>query len=543
MQDIEVEVLIVGGGPVGLAASVELSRHGVRSLLVERHEGTSIFPKARLLSTRTMELVRAWGVEDEVERVGLPRADSLALGIGSSLTAPDFRREAVPLGEDVPQSPTYTYLCAQDRFEVVLRRLAESQPGGAVRFATTMTGFEDAGSGITAVIESEEGRRRVTARYLVAADGARSGVRESLGIGVDGPPPLSHMVSIMFDADLGDVLGDRISGLFFVRGEVACAVEAVDNQRRWMIQAGYDPSLPEDADDFTSAEDFTEEVSLAVVRAAVGVPDLPVELVGIMPWTQQAVVAREFRRGRVFLVGDAAHVATPQGGFGMNCGLQDVGNLCWKLAAVLRGQAGPGLLNTYEVERRPVAEWTVGESLANALITARMMEGELSVREAGDQQADRRRSEGLVLGYRYESAAVVPDGSPLVEPEDPYRTYLPTARPGHRAPHVWLDGPDGRVSTLDVLGRGFTLLTPEGSGWADVARAAVTTTGVPLTVVEVGVDGAAVFSSPGWAEAYGVGPAGAVLVRPDGHVAWRRAAGGPDHDLLVEVVASVLATG
>src|SRR5690606_14264822 len=170
--------------------------------------------------------------------------------------------------------------------------------------------------------------------------------------------------------------------------------------------------------------------------------------------------------GRVFLAGDAAHVATPQGGFGMNCGIQDAHNLAWKLAAVLRGWAGPALLDTYTPERRPIAERTVDESLNNALITFRMMEGRLSMREAVEQQAGRRSCEGLVLGFSYESAAVIPDGTPAPVPADPYRTYVPSARPGHRAPHVWLPG---QVSTLDLLGPHFTLMTG-ASAWADACR-------------------------------------------------------------------------
>ncbi|WP_246238467.1 FAD-dependent monooxygenase [Acrocarpospora corrugata] len=495
--DVEnVETLIVGGGPVGLAASIELSRHGISSLLVEKHPGTSLFPKARLVSTRTMEILRAWGLQDEVERAGMPREDVLAVGVGTSLSAPDYLRKAAAIAEDAAQSPTYTYLCSQDILEVIMRGVAES--ASDVRFGTTMTDLRVGPDGVEAVVESGGVATRVRARYLIAADGARSGIRDRLGIAVTGPPPLGHMVSIMFDADFDFLPPGRRAALSFVRSTPGGAIEAVDNRRRWIMQTGYDPA------NGGSADDFTEEYCLAAVRSAIGIPDHPVDIVGVMPWLQQAVVAAEFARDPVYLVGDAAHVATPQGGFGMNCGIQDAHNLAWKLAAVLRGEAGPELLATYAEERRPVALRTVDESLVNAMITFQMMAGRLSMHEAIERQAGRRGSEGLVLGFHYESAAVIPDGTPEPAPADPYRTYVATARPGHRAPHVWVSP---GVSTLDLLGPSFTLLTAPGSGWARPAAAA----GVQVAEID----------SAEWAEQYGVGATGAVLVRPDGHVGWR----------------------
>ncbi|WP_049577333.1 FAD-dependent oxidoreductase, partial [Nonomuraea sp. SBT364] len=404
MNELNVEVLVVGGGPVGLCAAIELARHGISVLLVERHAGTAIFPKARLISTRTMELLRAWGLQEEVERAGMPREEYLAVGVGSSLTAPDFVRSAAELDRDAPQSPTYTFLCSQDRLEVILRRHAESLPGADVRFGVTLTDLRPTSGGVTATIADAAGQTLVNCRYAVAADGSRSGVRDLLGITTEGPPPLGHMISIMFEADLGFLPPDRRAALSFLR-DPPCAVEAVDHERRWMVQTGYEPELG------GSPADFTEEACLAAVRAAVGVPGLPVTLLGVMPWLQQAMVATAFRAGPVFLAGDAAHVATPQGGFGMNCGIQDAHNLAWKLAAVLRGTAGEALLDTYETERRPVAARTVDESLDNALITFEMMEGRLSMREAIERQAGRRSCEGLVLGFAYDSAAVLPDGT------------------------------------------------------------------------------------------------------------------------------------
>ncbi|MFI6792226.1 FAD-dependent oxidoreductase [Nonomuraea sp. NPDC050383] len=551
------EVLIVGGGPVGLSTAIELSRHGISTLLVEKHEGTSIFPKARLVTTRTMEIFRAWGIQEEVERAGMPREEFLAVGVGSSLTADDFVRSAAALRRDAPQSPTYMFLCSQDLLEVILRRLAESRPGTEVRYGAAMTGFRATADGVEAVVSEASGETLVRCSYLVAADGSRSGIREELGIATEGPPPLGHMISIMFEADLGFLPPERRAALSFLT-DPPCAVEAVDHRRRWMVQTGYEP------EEGGSPDDFTEDVCLAAVRAAVGVPDLPVSILGVLPWLQQAKVAASFRSGRVFLAGDAAHVATPQGGFGMNCGIQDAHNLAWKLAAVLRGAAGPALLDTYEPERRPVGARTVDESLHNAFITFQMMEGRLSMREAIEQQAGRRSSEGLVLGFHYDSAAVVPDGTPAPAPEDPYRTYVPTARPGHRAPHVWLSSPYGPVSTLDLLGPCFTLLATADAGWPAAASEASSRAGVPVTAVEVTTTDASTgpvpvpaaegqasgpsegqaagpFTSPTWAKEYGLEAGGAVLVRPDGHVGWRCPGGPASPDALATALATILA--
>ncbi|MFI6392353.1 FAD-dependent monooxygenase [Nonomuraea sp. NPDC050540] len=534
MDELDVEVLVVGGGPVGLSASIELSRHGISTLLVEKHAGTSIFPKARLITTRTMEIFRAWGIVADVERAGMPREEFLAVGVGSSLSSDDFIRSAAAIERDAPQSPTYAYLCSQDHLEVILRRLAESMPSAQVSYGATMTGLRGAGDGVEAVVEDGRGRTLVRARYAVAADGARSGVREQLGIEVEGPPTLGHMISIMFEADLSFLPSERRAALSFLRNP-PCAVEAVDGGRRWMVQTGYEP------EEGGSPADFTPQVCLDAVRGAVGVPGLPVDILGVMPWLQQAKVATTFQKGRVFLAGDAAHVATPQGGFGMNCGIQDAHNLAWKLAAVLHGTAGPYLLDTYTAERRPIAARTVDESLNNALITFHMMEGHLSMTEAIEQQAGRRSSEGLVLGFHYESAAVVADGTPAPGPEDPYRTYVPAARPGHRAPHAWLTGEDGRISTLDLFGPGFTLLTPAGSGWLQAAKEAAESSGVVIAAVEISADGSGGLTSPTWAGEYGLEESGAVLIRPDGHVGWRSCAGQPSQAELLEALDTILA--
>ena len=425
---------MVGGGPVGLSTAVELSRHGISTLLVEKHAGTAIFPKARLITTRTMEIFRSWGIQDEVESAGMPREEFLAVGVGSCLTADDFVRSAAALQRDAPHSPTYTFLCSQDLLEVILRRCAEKGPAADVRFGAAMTSMREVAGGVEAVVSAEGRETLVRCRYLVAADGSRSGVRDRLGIKAEGPPVLGHMISIMFEADLGFLPPERRAALSFLR-DPPCAVEAVDHGRRWMVQTGYEP------EEGGSPADFTEEVCLAAVRAAVGVPDLPVEILGVLPWLQQAKVADGFQSGRVFLAGDAAHVATPQGGFGMNCGIQDAHNLAWKLAAVLRGTAGPALLDTYTAERRPIAARTVDESLTNALITFQMMEGRLSMRRgrrpAGGPAQLRRAGARLRVRLRRGD----PGRHPGPRPRRPLPRLRPLRPPRPPRPARVADGP------------------------------------------------------------------------------------------------------
>jgi putative polyketide hydroxylase len=308
-------------------------------------------------------------------------------------------------------------------------------------------------------------------------------MRARLGIERHGPGVVGAAVSVLIDANLGDRVSDRRSGLYRLSGLPGGTLAAVDNDRRWLLIYGYDPAVE-------PHESFTDSRFRELARQAIGDPALEVAIVGHRYWQPTALVSDSYRRGRIFLAGDAAHVTTPIGGLGMNCGIGDVDNLAWKLAGVISGWADETVLDTYQPERQPVAELTVEASLGRARPPAPV--------------------DGLVLGMIYESDAICTDGTAPPEPQDPVGDYIPVARPGHRAPHMWLDD-DNRTSTLDLFGDTFALLTgPEGSAWRLTPEAE---TGVPLRVHEI-ADGR-------WQKHYGIGPDGAVLVRPDGHVAWR----------------------
>ena len=493
--DVEIPVLVVGGGPVGLSTAIGLRHFGIDCLLVERHPSTSLFPKGRAISTRSMEIFRQWGIEEAVTAVGLPREESLFIYLGDTLTAAEFHRfGAKDLGIS-EHSPTGPLICSQDVLEPVLRERATAR-GADVRFDHRLVGFTQDEDGVSAEVLAADGSAlRVRSEYLIGADGSRSTVREQLGIPVDGPGVAgAPTISILVEADLTAAVADRRSALYWLGQPPPGSVFAVvDNERRWLLMHTFDPATHDEAS-------FTEDRCIALVRQAVGDPQLAVRYVARQFWQPQAVVAERFRAGRVFLAGDAAHLTTPMGGLGMNCGIGDAHNLVWKLAAVFGRWGGPRLLDSYEVERRPVARWSV----------------ETSVALQDEPEGPRRRLlDGIVLGYRYESEVIVPDGTAPPALEDPLRQYVPVARPGHRAPHVWWMRDGNRRSVVDLFGDAFVVLMDASGG--EAAAAAVGTVGSDSRIL---VRWHAV-DALGWREAYGLRPGRAVLVRPDGHVVWR----------------------
>jgi 2-polyprenyl-6-methoxyphenol hydroxylase-like FAD-dependent oxidoreductase len=483
-----VTVLIVGGGPVGLATGIALRRWNVDCTLVERHPSTLEHPKGRGVSTRTMEIFRQWGLEDELTAVGLPRRETEHFFVAETLLAEQFERfDRTALGRVPEPSPTERLICPQDILEATLLERARAD-GVDLRFSTELVALDETAGGVVAAVRDRDTGRKgmIEASFLVAADGGRSTVRSLLGIGTTGPGPLGDSVSILVHADLADRVADRLAVIYKVaRPDPSAFFAAVDNDRRWLLMKARDPETePEDH--------FTELACLDLVRAALGDDRIPLEFKGRWFFQPSAMVANSFRAGRVFLAGDAAHLTTPFGALGMNCGVADAHNLAWKLAGVVQGWAGDGLLDTYEAERRPVALVTSEASILRQDVRA---------------GPPRSAFSGVTLGYGYESSAVIPDGTAPPTIDDPVHDYVPTARPGHRAPHVWIDVQGRRVSTLDLFGDGFVALV---SG--DDAAPLVTDLGVPLRSHAVAGDSLS---------AYGLGPGGIVLVRPDGHVAWR----------------------
>jgi 2-polyprenyl-6-methoxyphenol hydroxylase-like FAD-dependent oxidoreductase len=516
---LDIPVLISGGGPVGLSASLLLSRHGVRSLLVERHPSTALTPKARGINARTMEIFRQCGIDAAVREAGLAEG-RLGLIVWTETLAGKEIERRVP-GRATPKNmavtPVKNCLCAQDDLEPVIRRFAEAAGPGTLRFNTELTSFSQRPGAVTGLLTDRATGEETpfTARYLIAAEGAQSRVRRALAVKMIGEENVYDSVNILFHADLTQWVAHRPAALYFVEQEDLRATFLTINGRdRWGFlihgpkQYGWQP------------QDFTPEFCSELIRKAVGVEDLDVSVLGVNPWQASAIVSDRYRVGDVFLAGDAAHEMPPTGGFGLNTGVQDVHNLAWKIAAVLFGKADDKLLDSYHAERQPFGQIITQNSLANALSMGRTarQSNVLPRREFLNEQ-------GLIFGACYQSTAVVPDDTPPGAVDDPVTEYVPSARPGSRAPHVHLKRGDEQISTIDLFGPHFVLLAGrDGDTWRRAAQG-LGTSWPPLVAFTVGKDGDLSDPDGDWHDAYGVDPDGAVLVRPDGHVAWRSRSG------------------
>lgn len=529
MKETHVPVLIVGGGPVGLTMSLFLAHHDIHSMIVERHVGTSIHPRARGVNVRSMELLRLVGLEGPIRQAGSALGGNTYFLVMETLAGKELRRfgrEALITRQtDLTQvSPTRYYMCAQDELEPVLLN-AVREHGSEVHFNHQLVAFEQDASGVTAQVrERTTGDEQVIhADYMIAADGAHSFVRSQLHLSTTGRGTLGYYINIYFRADLGDFSRDRPFILCFITNpEVQGVLLAINNTNRWILNVGYAPEKGE------TVEDFTPERCQELVSKAIGRDDIVPEIISILPWEGAIRVAERFQQQRIFLVGDAAHTMPPTGAFGMNTGIHDAHNLAWKLAAVLHNQATPDLLKTYDAERRPVADFTTKQA---------------GLRWENNTYADgQNMAEGMVedivvaLGYRYHSAAILEEG----QPAHLSRTLELRGEPGTRAPHLWVEWQGKRISLLDLFDTHFVLLTgPEGIEWYNAAKGLVPH-GLPLDAYRVGSTGDLIDSEGTWASLYGVTPAGAVLIRPDGFVAWRTERAAEDEQQAGEALEKVL---
>ena len=504
-----VPVLIVGGGVVGLSAALFLLHHGLRPLLAERHRGTSIHPRSRGINARSGELFREVGLFDQIRAAG----DALqpAVGIHSARTLAEAIEALPRRAPGAPQphlgmgtealTPTPTCRCTQDLMEPILRAAA-GERGADVRFGTEVESFVEDGEGVSAVLlERESGARdHVRADYMIAADGAGGGTRERLGIATTGRGAMGNLLNVLLHVDLAELVRGREFSLCVVENEKVRGLwVTIDNHSRWALHIVYRPEQGE------SPADFPPSRCVELARHALGLPSADVEVLGILPWQPSVRVAERFRKGRVFLAGDAAHQMPPWGGQGANAGIADVHNLAWKLAFVLGGQAAPSILDTYDVERRPIGRYAAERAGA---LGGR--DGLISVEGAGLPAAKIGASFVAGLNYRYGGGESV-----LVDELD--------GRPGTRVPHAWVKVDGERRSTLDLFGRQFVLISRDDL-WREIARDVVLQRQMPLRVVALrDADGA-----EGWAQQVHLGSGGALLVRPDGFVAWRTEAASDD---------------
>ncbi|EGX58939.1 polyketide hydroxylase [Streptomyces zinciresistens K42] len=521
---------------MGLSTSVFLGRLGIQHLLVERHAATSTHPRGRGNNVRTMELFRTAGLESRIR--GAARTLSGNDGILQVDTLVGARRRwivgDIAGGMDVSRVSSSDWcLCSQNDLEPVLLEYTR-ELGADVRFNTELLSFTEHADGVRAEVLDRTTQQTYTveAGFLVAADGPRSPVRTRLEIGQSGPGELFHNVSVTFrsrklQAHVGE---KRFVVCYVTHPDGEGALLPVDNEEKWVIHVPWYPGRGE------NLADFTDQRLAAHIRAAVGVPDIDVEITGRAPWHASKRVADRYGAGRVLLAGDSAHEMPPTGAFGSNTGIQDGHNLAWKLAAVLRGWAGLPLLDTYEAERRPVALATGARACAQA---ADEEHPGFSPAGRNDDPADLMT---VALCYRYASGAVV--DAPAQRPVVPDSFQL-GGEPGSRAPHMWVLREGERISTLDLYERSFVLLAGSGGQkWRTAVEKAGANLGVPVAayLVGTGPDHDLVPEPDAdWAELHGTAEDGAVLVRPDGFVAWRADAAMPDTDrVLTAVLQSVL---
>ena len=482
----DTDVLIIGGGPVGLTARALLARWGMRTLLVERYAELSPHPRSRLLNVRSMEIFRQLGIDGLVaERAFAPEYGRVRFR--DSFAEHDFASAAmIGIDAPIPESPVIGVVTSQDRLEPTLRGAADTP----LRFGAEVVGLTEEPDGVLATFADGTS---VRARYVLAADGANSTARQLLGIGAVGPGALGTMTTVVFEADLQRQRAEAPAGVYFTASGSLLPLYP-EGGWAWIGQ------VPEGAE------------HREVVARAIGA-DVPIEVARVQNWVVNAFVAEHFRNGRILLAGDAAHAIPPAGGLGLNVGLADVHNLCWKLAGVLGGWAEPNLLDSYEAERQPVAQLNLRHAVANAQLMMQAGQRRAEQVQTGevDGEIELPWSESysaqlsLVLGVAYGSGAA-----------EPGTDYVPTTLPGHRMPHLELDS--GR-STLDALGEWFTVFTEDPAGWTEQ------TAPWPVRIERL------------------TGADGTLLVRPDGHIAARWNKGPAEGDELWRAQQTISESG
>ncbi|MFZ3597773.1 FAD-dependent monooxygenase [Streptomyces sp. BH104] len=574
---MEVPVLIVGGGGCGLSASVFLSDQGVDHLLVERHPDTSRIPKAHYLNQRSMEIFRQHGIADDIyaeaaplELFGKVRWQTTLTGEGPLDRRLIHEMDAFGGGtlreSYAAVSPVLPAKLPQMWLEPILRRHAQERNPGRILFHHEVVEFSDEGDHVRVTMRDlGTGEETVVkAQYLIGADAGRM-VGPAVGIRMEGPPGLVNTTTAYFSADLsqwweeGTLIThylspddpDLSSNLIEMGPSWGRACE------QWGLHFAPGPPGRWDA-----------ETVVPRIRELLGLPDLEVTVHKVTDWVVHAHLADRYRVGRVLIAGDAAHKQPPAVGLGLNTGIQDAHNLAWKLGAVVSGLAPDTLLDTYEAERRPVGrenvDWATSaaehhQALMDAIGVGhnvpaarrrRRMETLLGTSPLGDTARARAlemfhthrggcQALDMEVGFAYEAGAVVGDGTPGPERVPMRNEHRPTTRPGHRLPHAWISKDGERLSTQDLTGRtGFTLLTgPDGAPWCEAAERVAEKFSVPLRTVAIGPGAEYGDDEGAWETARQITDAGALLVRPDQHVAWRSTGAAPGDDAAGELTA------
>ena len=551
---VEVDVLVVGAGPAGAATSVFLGRLGVHTLMISRNHGTAETPRAHITNQRTMEALRDAGLEGECMALASPGSHIehtfwLRSMVGEELARTwAWGNDPARVGDYLSASPCSMCDLPQTRLEPILVTEA-ARLGVQVRFGWELQSFQQDERGVTAEVVDRLSQDRITiqAQYMVGADGARSRVVEALDLPLVGVHGLGNVFNVLCDIDLARYVEHRSGSLYSViqPGSSYWAPVAVFRMvkpwTQWLValivpQAAGKPE--------PTLQDFEDRI-----RDSVGDPTLPISILSTSTWTVNDVYAERYSQGRVFCIGDAVHRHPPTNGLGSNTCVQDAFNLAWKLALVLEGRAGAGLLETYDAERQPVGQQIVARANKSFLQNNRIWDllgggtlvemapeehaavfdtkaGRASLREAVAQFRYEYHAHGVEMGRQYASAAVASDGSTATAcPDDPELYYRPGARPGSPLPHAWLGSrtPGPRISTLDVAGKGrFCLFIGHGGeAWRLAAAGLAEQTGLDIRVASIGpyLDHEDPYGR--WRDVAGIEEEGCVLVRPDLIVGWR----------------------
>ncbi|MEV6338846.1 FAD-dependent monooxygenase [Nocardia vinacea] len=569
MHTIDTDVLVVGAGVTGLTASILLADHGVRAITIARHPGVAPQPRAHITNQRTVEVFRDLGIEERVRTVGVPLRTLNHNVLATSFTGMEiYRYRSYGTGPRAADyalaSPCELVNAPQHVLEPVLLTTAVER-GAEIRFSHELVEIEQSEESVKARMRVRATGEEyiIRARYAIAADGGRSKVAEQLGIAFEGQAALKHMVNMWIEVDLTEYAAYRPGVIYTMyqpgadswvgSGTFICVRPFTD----WILVREYDPARGE--------PDTSEAAVTEFARTLIGDPSAQVRLKGVSKWQVNNVVATEYRRGRVFLAGDAAHRHPPAGGLGSNTCIQDAYNLVWKIAFVLSGQAGDELLDSYDEERQPIGKQVVDRAIQNltnqgAAIAALGLHPDQTPEEAwaslydlfsdAEGAAERRaalaaalalqnyrsNANGVELGQRYTSCAVITDNTPFPEPtRDPELYYHPTTHPGAYLPHAWIEYQHQKISTLDLAGHGkYTLIVGiGGQPWIQAAQKISTELGIELPVHTIGYRSEYNDVTGEWAAVREIDDRGALLVRPDRHIAWRALSrtDNPEHTL------------